>query len=257
MHSAILGADKPFTVYLPEGYENSGRRYPALYLLHGAWGNNTDWTAKGNAKTIADEAIASGAALPMIIVMPDARGEGADFGGKNMGYFNLSGWAYEDHFFKEFIPHIDKTFRTKAEKRYRAVSGLSMGGGGAAVYAERHPEAFSSACPLSGLLDETHGSRVERLGEIFVSAAKETNPTRFVLNATTAQVEALRSVRWLFDCGDDDYLFEMSINMFLAMKAAGVGAELRVRNGAHNWVYWQTALPTTLQFISTGFASEK
>ncbi|MDR0510210.1 MAG: esterase family protein [Rikenellaceae bacterium] len=258
MHSDVLNADKTFTVYLPEGYDNSDRRYPTLYLLHGAWGCNTDWTEKGNAKTIADEAIASGRALPMIIVMPDARGQDANYAGKNMGYFNLPGWAYEDYFFREFIPYIDKTFRTRAEKRYRAISGLSMGGGGTAVYAERHPDIFASACPLSGLLDDPLGttSSVIRFEE-FVRAAQQTNPTEFIKNASPAQIAALGSVRWLIDCGDDDYLFDGNISMILAMRAAKIPVEVRIRNGAHNWVYWQTALPTVLQFISTGFAADR
>ena len=254
MHSEILGAEKELTVYLPAGYEKSGERYPVLYLLHGAWGCHTDWTEKGNAKLIADEAIAGGMALPMIIVMPDAKGEGPDLAGKNMGYFNLSGWAYEDYFFKELIPHIDKTFRTKAEKGSRAIAGLSMGGGGTTIYAQRHPEYFSSACALSALVAEPNSGTASRLGADFAEAGRKVNPTLFIKNATEAQLAALRSVRWYFDCGDDDYLIAGNLELFLLMSEKKVPMELRVRNGGHNWVYWQTALTPVLQFISTGFA---
>jgi len=257
MHSDILGAEKEVTVYLPAGYEKSGERYPVLYLLHGAWGSHTDWIEKGNAKFIADEAIAGGTALPMIIIMPDAKGEGPDLAGKNMGYFNLPGWAYEDYFFRELIPHIDKTFRTKAEKGLRAIAGLSMGGGGATFYAQRHPEYFSSACALSALVDEPNSRAASRLGSDFAEAGRKVNPVSFVKNATEAQLAALRSVRWYFDCGDDDHLIVGNLTLFLLMREKEVPMELRVRNGGHNWVYWQTALTPVLQFISTGFAAEK
>ena len=253
MQSKVLGAEKEFTVYLPAGYEKSGESYPVLYLLHGAWGKNTDWTETGNAKFIADEAIASGVALPMIIVMPDARGEGQDLAGKNMGYFNYPGWAYEDYFVKEFVPYIDKSFRTKSEKRYRAIAGLSMGGGGTTVYAQRHPELFSSACALSAAVDIPRS--LSRLGEQYIEQAKALDPTAFVQNALADQVAKLRSVRWMFDCGDDDRLIEGNLRLYQAMREKGIPVELRVRNGGHNWVYWQTALTPVLQFISIGFAS--
>ena len=80
----------------------------------------------------------------MIIVMPDASSG-------RKGYFNSldNKWNYEDFFFQEFMPYIEKEYRIKSEKRFRAVAGLSMGGGGAFIYALRHPDIFSSACPLS------------------------------------------------------------------------------------------------------------
>jgi len=253
MHSDILGADKELTVYLPAGYETTSERYPVLYLLHGAWGSHTDWAEKGNVKFIADEAIAGGMALPMIIVMPDAKGEDPNLAGKNMGYFNLTGWAYEDYFFRELIPYIEKSFRTKAEKGCRAIAGLSMGGGGTAVYAQRHPEYFSSACALSALVAEPDSRNASRLGADFAEAARKVAPVAFVQNATEAQLAALRTVRWYLDCGDDDALLSGNLEFFLLMREKKVPIELRVRNGGHNWVYWQTALPSVLQFISVGW----
>ena len=83
----------------------------------------------------------------MIIVMPDA-----DTG--LPGYTNaISGkWNYEDFFFKELMPHVEERFRIKKDKRYRAISGLSMGGGGTFLYALHRPDLFSSAAPLSASL---------------------------------------------------------------------------------------------------------
>src|SRR5512133_590216 len=142
--SKILKMDRKYAVYLPPDYETSERSYPVLYLLHGAGDDQTGWVQFGEVLTIADEAIKSGLATAMIIVMPDANTG-------TRGYVNdIKGeWRYEDFFFQEFIPFIEKEYRIKADKRYRAIAGLSMGGEGTFIYALHHPELFSAACPLS------------------------------------------------------------------------------------------------------------
>lgn len=254
MSSKILGADKEYTVFLPAGYATSGVDYPVLYLLHGAWGTHNSWGQEGNLKTIATRTIAEGVSLPMIIVMPDARGEAENFGGLTMGYFNLKKWAYEDFFFKEFMPYIESKYRVAANKKTRAISGLSMGGGGTMVYAQHHPELFGSACSLSGLVGYIQSSKIMRLGEEFREVAIATSPVEFVKNATDEQVKQLRTVRWWVDCGDDDYLAECNVNLYLAMVNRQIPLQYRMRDGAHTWEYWQSALPQVMQFISIGFA---
>nr|MCU0358551.1 alpha/beta hydrolase-fold protein [Cyclobacteriaceae bacterium] len=130
MTSKILKMERKYAVYLPPDYETSQRSYPVLYLLHGAGDDQTGWVQFGEVLHIADKAIREGTATPMIIVMPDAKTG-------QMGYFNsIKGdWRYEDFFFDEFMPFVEKTYRIKSEKRYRAVAGLSMGGGGSFMYA--------------------------------------------------------------------------------------------------------------------------
>ena len=78
----------------------------------------------------------------MVIVMPNA-------GGKDVvhvpnGYFDVEGWSYERFFFEELIPYIEQKYAIVADKSHRAISGLSMGGGGSVVYCQHHPEMFSS-----------------------------------------------------------------------------------------------------------------
>ena len=121
MHSEILNMDRKYAVYLPPDYESSERSYPVLYLLHGAGDDQTGWGQFGEILRIADQSIKEGSATPMIVVMPDANT-------KQRGYFNsLDGsFRYEDFFFEELIPHVEKKYRIKSDKRYRAVAGLSM-----------------------------------------------------------------------------------------------------------------------------------
>lgn len=252
--SEIPGVEREYSIYLPVGYETSDKNYPVLYLLHGAWGNHQAWLKQGDMKRIVDDAIACGMSLEMIVVMPDARGESENFAGKNMGYFNVPNWAYEDYFFKELVPYIDNTYRTCATKQGRAIAGLSMGGGGTTVYAQRHSEIFGSACSLSGLISSAPQSLAKQVDTEFAKSIDATSPVAYIKNATKEQLDGLKSVRWYFDCGDDDYLYQGNIDIYMAMKEKNVPLQYRMRDGAHTWTYWQSALPTVLQFCSIGFA---
>jgi len=253
--SKILKSDRKYAVYLPAGYETSQRSYPVLYLLHGATDNHTGWVQFGEVQRIADKAIQDGAATAMIIIMPDADTD-------RMGYFNgIAGdWNYEDFFFQEFMPTIEKTYRIKAEKRYRAVAGLSMGGGGTFMYALHHPELFSSACPLSAYigplsLDEakerTKKSDPSITDESQIKAYFEKHNALELVNKIPDDQK--KAVRWYIDCGDDDFLYEGNCLIHIAMRKKEIPHEFRIRDGAHNWTYWREALPSVLGFISETF----
>ena len=138
MTSTILNGERKYAIYLPPDYETSQRSYPVLYLLHGAGeAGHIAWVQCGEVLYIADKTIKEGKCTPMIIVMPDANA------GKR-GYFNSvkGDWRFEDFFFLEFIPFIEGKYRIRGEKRYRAVAGLSMGGGGTYIYALHHRNCF-------------------------------------------------------------------------------------------------------------------
>ncbi|HEX5167872.1 MAG TPA: alpha/beta hydrolase-fold protein [Cyclobacteriaceae bacterium] len=254
--SKILKSDRRFAIYLPPDYETSQRSYPVLYLLHGGGDDQTGWVQFGEVLRITDNAIKEGIATPMIIVMPDANTG-------RRGFFNdpKGDWNYEDFFFNEFMPFVEKTYRIKAEKRYRAVSGLSMGGGGTFMYALHHPELFSSACPLSAsagplTLEDAHKWLEQRSADRKYTDAEvekyfKTYSALELVNTMT--VDQLKSVRWFIDCGDDDFLYEGNSLIHVAMRKKEIPHEYRVRNGAHNWTYWRESLPVVLGFISDAF----
>ena len=248
--SEILGVEKSYSIYLPDGYKKSGKNYPVLYLLHGAKGVHTSWVEEkyGNMQAITDKTIANGGTKEMIVVMPDASGKSEKNAGKNMGYFNVEGWRYMDFFFEEFIPHIDKKFRTIATKEGRAIAGLSMGGGGSVVYAQKHPEMFNAAYSTSGLLDLQHRLTASpTFDAAFVWSVAQTSPVEHLRKATDEELEKLRSVRWMLDCGDDDKIIFTNLDFFVEMKQKKVPVEFRVRNGKHNWVFWRESLPLILR----------
>ena len=252
--SKILKGDRNFAIYLPPDYDHSSRSYPVLYLLHGYTDDHTGWIQFGEVKHIADKAINEGSATPMIIIMPDA-----DTG--LPGYTNsISGkWNYEDFFFNELMPHVEDRFRIKKNKRYRAIAGLSMGGGGSFLYALHRPDLFSSAAPLSAWMGpknlEEMNDFATRENIKFNEAdlepfLKQNNPLELI---DSMSQESLNSVRWYIDCGDDDFLYEGNSMMHIKMRDKQINHEFRIRDGGHTWDYWRSALPTVLSFISKGF----
>ena len=254
MDSEILKMERRYAIYLPPDYESSERSYPVLYLLHGSGDDQTGWVQFGEVLHIADKAILEGSATAMIIVMPDAN-QG------QRGYFNdpKNEWRYEDFFFEEFMPFVEKTYRIKGEKRYRAVSGLSMGGGGTFMYALHHPELFSSACPLSAscgpLTYEDMDRYKKRYGadvseEELMAWYKQHSALELVNDMPDKQKKA---VRWYIDCGDDDFLFEGNSLVHIAMRKREIPHEFRIRNGGHTWTYWRESLPKVLEFVSNAF----
>lgn len=255
MQSEILGMERKFAVYLPPDYETSERSYPVLYLLHGGGDDQTGWVQFGEVLHIADQAIRKGTATPMVIIMPDAntgqRGYTNDVTGK---------WRYEDFFFDELMPFVEKKYRIKGEKRYRAVAGLSMGGGGTFYYALHRPDLFSAACPLSASVrplnrDEMKAFMKQRGMDNASQKQQDEWYTKYnILGMIDSMPDDMKTaVRWYIDCGDDDFLYEGNSLVHIAMRKKEIPHEFRIRDGGHTWTYWRESLPEVLRFITDGF----
>jgi S-formylglutathione hydrolase FrmB len=145
--TSALAAPTKVRILLPANYAAMREHYyPVLYLLHGASGDQTSWTAAGQG-----EAERLTAKLPLIVVMPDG-----GRGGFYTNWFNNGGGGpprWEDWHIEQLIPWVDGHYRTEAVRRSRAIAGLSMGGFGAFSYASRHPDLFTAALSLSGAVD--------------------------------------------------------------------------------------------------------
>ncbi len=252
--SKLLKSERKYAIYLPPDYESSNRSYPVLYLLHGSGDDQTGWVQFGEILQITDQAIKEGKATAMIIVMPDA-----DTGRR--GYFNdvKGDFAYEDFFFTELMPQVEKKYRIKSVKQYRAVAGLSMGGGGSFMYALHRPELFSSACPLSAYVGPINLDEAKkRLIGTNPNISDEQVATWFSKHSALPLIENMpddqkKAVRWYIDCGDDDFLYEGNSLVHIAMRKKEIPHEYRVRQGGHSWNYWRTALPDVLEFVSQAF----
>ena len=148
--SPSLGINRRMTVYTPAGYESSGKRYPVFYLLHGMGGDENAWSELGRAAQIMDNLIAQGKAEPMILVMTNGNAiQEAAPGESSLGMVTptmqlaktMEG-SFETHF-PEVVKFVDKHYRTKANKKNRAIAGLSMGGYHSLHISKQYPDLFN------------------------------------------------------------------------------------------------------------------
>lgn len=259
MKSAILGKEVEYSLYLPPNYDQTNRRYPVLYLLHGYTDDETGWTQFGEVKAIADRQLQKNEMTEMIIAMPD--------GGVSWYINSTDGKVmYEDFLITEFIPYVDATLRTRSEKRYRSIAGLSMGGHGTMIMAIKHPELFAAACPLSAGIftnDEIIGTPDETWNNVFGPPYGKSKGTdriseHYKKNSILSLIEnktpdELKKVKYYIDCGDKDFLIKGNMALHSLLIDKKVPHEFRVREGIHNWDYWRASLPEVLKFVSAGF----
>jgi enterochelin esterase-like enzyme len=234
--SKILSQEVKYSIYLPADYDISNRKYPVVYLLHGGSDTEISWIQWGEVNLTADRAIASRRIPPMIIVMPTAKGSRYN---NNFG----NNVRYEDMFIQEFIPYVDKTYRTRTDKRYRGIAGQSMGGYGSLSLAMRHPNLFTACSAFSSWIP-TEESR---------DFNKEHNP---IYLAKTLPVKQLESVHWFVDCGDGDSLYKASAAMHAILKDRNIRHEYRVCDGGHSWSYWHSRITEGLEFIGKDFRKQ-
>jgi enterochelin esterase-like enzyme len=258
MPSPVLGRDVKYAIYLPPDYQEGTRCYPVVYLLHGYTDNETAWIQFGEVNMAADAAIASREIPPMIVVMPDA---------KATWYMNNADGSelFEDMFIREFIPFIDKTYRTRAKKEFRGVSGLSMGGFGSLLYSLKHPDMFAACAAFSSAVwteDEVAmpaGGRDGLFEKLFgLTKEKSLLTPHYRANsildlAGSLPKEQIEKVRFYIDCGDDDFLYRGNAALHVLLRDRQIKHEFRVRDGGHTWLYWRTGIADGLRFIGESF----
>ena len=160
-------------VYTPPTYGKDKKKYPVLYLQHG-WGEDeTAWSNQGHANLIMDNLIAEGKIEPFIIVMTYGMTNDVKFG--HIKEFTAK--EFETVLVDELIPYIDSNFRTQADKKHRAMAGLSMGGFETKLITLRRPEVFNYYGLLSGgtyALDDITDKK--QVASIFISCGSKENP---------------------------------------------------------------------------------
>jgi enterochelin esterase family protein len=226
--SAILGLNRRLTVYTPFGYETSPRtKYPVLYLLHGAGGDEEAWSSMGRAVQILDNLIAKGLAKPMIVVMPNGNPnqqaalpmglESKPFDWRDPKWAN----AYVNSLCKEIVPFIEKNFRTITSKQGRAIAGLSMGGGHTLAASGLYPNMFDYICPLS--------MGAQRNDE---------------LDSKLQGIKKAGYKLYFLACGSSDFLFGSAKELDAALTANGLEHTFFVTEGGHTWANWRYYLNT-------------
>lgn len=236
-------------VVLPSTYSKSKTNYPVLYLLHGAYGHFGDWLKntpnKDLVKNLADQ-------YDLIIVMPE---------GETFSFYLDSpinkGSQFETFITKEVIAKVDKTYRTIADKRARAITGLSMGGHGSLYLSAKHPELFCAAGSMSGavdmssMLDRESSSQVIQLMQP-VFGEQSNNPEWYAKYAVLGMIDSIKANKLplILDCGVDDFLIEPNRELHRRLVYAKIPHDYTERPGAHTWEYWENALPYHILFFS-------
>jgi enterochelin esterase-like enzyme len=172
-HSPSTNSERRAFVYTPPTYGKDNKKYPVLYLQHG-WGEDeTAWSNQGHANLILDNLIAEGQIQPFIIVMTYGMTNDVKFGG--IGKFTAQ--EFETVLVDELVPFIDANFRTIADRKHRALAGLSMGGMETKLISMRRPDKFGSYGLLSGGTyspDDWNGK--QRPDVLFISCGSKENP---------------------------------------------------------------------------------
>jgi enterochelin esterase-like enzyme len=244
---SLGGAARQAYVYTPPGYHQGNTRYPVLYLLHGGGDLDPGWSMTGRANFIMDNLIAEKRAVPMIVVMPAARG-GGSLGvgprGLSPGVANATGnlapggggrgagagaaptgpaalGAFAQDFFGDLMPAVERTFRTRPGRENRAMAGLSAGGAATVNTVFSRPELFSHVIIMSA----GAGQNVETL-----------YPNFFGNNAAGAR--QLKFV-WV-GVGDQDFALNGSRALSESLTKAGVKHEFVLNEGyRHEWRLWR------------------
>jgi enterochelin esterase-like enzyme len=142
--SRVTGAWRRAMVYTPPDYDtNTGARYPVLYLQHGGGEDETGWVKQGKVNFILDNLIAANKAVPMIVVMDNGYASRPGAAPPAQGEDSKPGNPFEQVMTTELIPMIDASFRTRAEREHRAISGLSRGSGQALQIGFAHLDKFA------------------------------------------------------------------------------------------------------------------
>lgn len=258
--SPSLKRDFPYLVYLPDGYASSTNRYPVLYLLHGAGGDETDWVVRGHIKEVADGLIARGAIPPSIIVMP---------GCPTCWWVDGRQDKAESAFWNDLVPNIDRTYRTIARREGRVVAGVSAGGYGAVRYGLKYPDRITAIAALSPAIysDTPPAESAARIQPPFMGADGKFNQTAWATRNYPSLLAAYYAqpnrVGVYVLSGDDDTLgiaFESALfHKRLSARQPGL-CELRVLDGEHSWSLWASALPDAMTYLyrrMPGLVAEK
>lgn len=229
-----LGMDRRITIYTPTGYENSTEKYPVLYLLHGAGGDEEAWISLGRTAQILDNLIAQGKAKPMIVVMPNgnviqdaAPGEGS------MGYYKpqfmvpktMDG-TYEANFM-DIVKFVESNYRVKAEKAHRAIAGLSMGGFHTMHISRYYPNTFDYV----GLYSAAIMPREDATAKVYSD----------IEGTLRTQMNNGFKLYWIA-IGKTDFLFDANTAYRKMLDDMGMKYEYVESEGGHTWRNWRVYL---------------
>lgn len=229
-----LGMDRRITIYTPPGYEKSNEKYPVLYLLHGAGGDEEAWATLGRTAQILDNLIAQGKTKPMIVVMPNgnviqdaAPGEGQEgfYKPQFMVAKTMDG-TYEANFM-DIIKFVESNYRVKADKANRAVAGLSMGGFHSLHISRYYPNTFDYVGLFSAAI---------------LPNQNVSSPVYADIDGTLKKQKDNGYKLYWIAIGNTDFLYQANTDFRKKLDDMGFKYTYRETDGGHIWRNWRIYL---------------
>ena len=243
-YSAAMHKNIKAVVIKPNDY-SADKKFPTVYLLHGAGGKYSDWVTnvpdKQTVQKLAD-------LYHIIVVCPD--------GNTSSWYFDSPvdpTYKYETYVSSELVNYIDSHYSTIKDRSKRAITGLSMGGHGALYLAFRHQDVFGACGSMSGGVDlrpfPENWDIAKRLGPY------NKYPERWEANSVINLTYLLKpdSLAITFDCGSSDFFYQVNKNLHKALLELNIPHDFTVRPGAHTWQYWGNSINYQMLFFSRFF----
>lgn len=287
-----LGIKKALTVYLPPSYaSNASGRYPVLIYLHGLSGNERNWVDNGHLARSLDSLTAAGQPEAIVVMpdgddswyttwaaLPDVPACRADTTRRESADSYCVPWPhYDDYIAFDVVQHVDRTYRTKADRAHRGIAGLSMGGYGAVSIALRYPTLFAAAASHSGVLSP----RLVAPGKLATTDAEFRTAARGLWRTISlafghdtigwnAREPALMATRLasmrassgaaampalLIDCGVDDPYVRQNREFHETLQRLGVSHQYAEWPGAHTWSYWSAHAVESVRFLLANVAT--
>ena len=246
--SPTLKMKRRMTIYTPAGYDKGGK-YPVLYLLHGAGGDENAWSELGRAAQILDNLIATGKAKPMIVVMPNGNTDTQAAPGEwSRGMYQPSFMrsvdqkpvATMDESFPDIIKYVESHYRVAKDKKHRAICGLSMGGYHSFATSKRYPDTFN----YIGLF-----SAAVRMGGDQQQSTYEALSTNKEVQQQLARLFAAKPALYWIGIGKTDFLFQQNSDLRRYLDEKGYPYEYRETDGGHIWRNWRIYLTEFAQKI--------
>ena len=236
-YSNVDNSYRPLMIYTPAGYNESKQSYPVVYIQHGGGEDHRGWMEQGRTAQIMDNLIAAGKAVPMIVVSANSnvRSHNGGFGG---GYSWQGMQSFRSELIDNVIPFVEKNYRTKGDRKHRAMCGLSMGGGQSFYIGLRSPEVFANVGVFStGMFGGIQGASnfdLEKEVPGMLSNTKSFNKNLDV---------------FFISCGEQDPRISHTRNIVKKMQDAGVEVRFNSYPGDHEWQVWRKSLQEFAQYL--------
>lgn len=223
--------------------QNAKPPYPTYFLLHGLSDDSGQWSRMTRIEQYAEH-------YPFMVVMPD--------GGRSF-YCDSPVGLVESYIIKDLIPFIDQTFPTRAERRYRAIGGLSMGGYGCMKLGLKYHDTFGVIASHSGALDFAHTDSDGLIANIFDAGTiiDHCVPASDDCYILADKCPKKRRPAIYIDCGKDDFLFDSNNRFVRHLRQIGYPHTYRRFPGEHNWSYWDKHIVDALGFVAAKMKLKK